>query len=77
METRSEPVAAEDPAALEARVLDILRAAHQIESGPMRRDALTEVGRLRQRAIELHRRNAVDLKARIAAGRPSAASPAR
>lgn len=67
----AELVAAEDPAALDARVLEILRVAAQLQPGPLKRDALEEVNRLRRRAIELHRRNAADLKARIAAVRPN------
>ena len=70
MNSEPDQVAAENPMALEARVLEILRVARQIEAGPLRRDALTEVGRLRKRAIELHRRNAAELRAQIAARRP-------
>ncbi len=70
MQTEAEQVVAEVPAALEARVLEILRVASKMQPGPLRRDALVEVKRLRQRAIELHRRNAADLKARIAVRRP-------
>jgi hypothetical protein len=55
----------EKPAELEARVLQILRVAAQLQPGPLRRDALAEVTRLRRRAIELHRRKAAELTARI------------
>jgi len=71
METEAEPNVADDPSALETRVMEILRLASQMQPGPLRRDALAEVKRLRQRAVELHRRNAADLRARIAARRPS------
>ena len=71
MKTEAEPDAAENPAALEARVLEILRVASQLQPGPLRRDALADVKRLRQRAVELHRRNAADLRARIVARRPN------
>lgn len=73
METAAEPLAAENPAALEARVLQILRAASKVPPGPLRRDALAEVNHLRQRAIELHRQTAADLKAQLAASRSNAA----
>jgi hypothetical protein len=74
VETAAAPLAAENPAALEARVLAILRAASKVPPGPLRSDALVEVGHLRQRAIELHRRTAADLKAQLAASRSSTAS---
>jgi hypothetical protein len=67
----AEADAAEDPAALDVRVLEILRVAAQLQPGPLRRDALEEVNRLRCRAIELHRRNAAGLKVQIAAVRPN------
>ena len=56
----------ESAAALEARVLEILRVASKVPPGALRRDALAEVSRLRRRAIELHRRTAEDLKAQRA-----------
>ena len=67
METQSEPITQENPNVLEARVLEILRVASKLPPGDLRRDALVEVTRLRQRAIELRRHTAADLKARIAA----------
>jgi hypothetical protein len=70
METQAEPAPVEDPTALEARVLEILRVASKMPSGELRRDALAEVTRLRQHAIELRRRTAAKLKAQIAAKRP-------
>ena len=72
MESDAGPQAAEDPAVLEARVLDILRLASKVPPGPQRRDALAEVNLLRQRAIALRRRTAADLRAQLAAGRPRA-----
>lgn len=72
-ETAVAPLAPESPAALEARVLQILRAASKVPPGPLRCDALVEVSHLRQRAIELHRRTAADLKAQLAASRSNAA----
>jgi hypothetical protein len=63
MKIEAEP--AEEPGELEARVLQILRVATQLEPGPLRRDALAEVTRLRRRAIELHRRRAAELATRI------------
>ena len=63
MQTETEP--AEKPAALEARVLEILRVASKLQPGPLRRDALAEVMRLRRRAIELHGRKAAELAVRI------------
>jgi hypothetical protein len=77
METQAEPVVAEDPAVLEARVLEILRLASKLQPGPLRRDALAEVKRLRLRAVELLRHNAADLKARIAVRRPDGRSRLR
>ena len=71
MKIEAEPVGAEDPSVLEARVLQILQVATKMAPGALRRDALTEVSRLRQRAIELRRRNAADLRARIARGHAS------
>jgi hypothetical protein len=72
MDTAAEPYPLEDAAALEARVLDILRVASKVPPGPHRRDALAEVSRLRRRAIELRRRTAADLRAQLAAARPGA-----
>ena len=74
MEVEAQPLAAEKPAALEARVLEILRAASKVPPGLLRRDALAEVSDLRRRAIELHRRTAEDLKARLLAGRSNTAA---
>lgn len=74
METETVPLAPESPAALEARVLQILRVASKVPPGPQRRDALAEVNRLRRRAIELHRRTAADLKAQLAASRQDTAA---
>ena len=48
--TEAQPVA-DNPAALEARVLEVLRAASKLPPGSPRRDALAEVHGLRQRAI--------------------------
>ena len=73
MERGAVPLAAESPAALEARVLQILRVASKVPPGPLRSEALAEVGHLRQRAIELHRRTAADLKAQLAASRSNTA----
>ena len=73
-ETETVPLAPESPAALEARVLQILRVASKVPPGPQRRDALAEVNRLRRRAIELHRRTAADLKAQLAASRQDTAA---
>jgi hypothetical protein len=64
----------QDPAALEARVLAILRAASKVPPGPQRRDALAEVNQLRQRAIELRRQTAANLRARLADSRSDAAA---
>jgi hypothetical protein len=61
MQTKTEP--AEKPAELEARILEILRVASQLQRGDLRRDALAEVTRLRRRAIELHRCKAAELGA--------------
>lgn len=72
LEVEAQPLAAENPAALEARVLEILRAASKAPPGPQRSDALAEVSDLRQRAIELHRRTAEDLKGQLAAKRSGA-----
>jgi hypothetical protein len=69
-----ETPAAESAAALEARVLEILRVASKVPPGPLRRDALAKVSDLRQRAIELHRRTAEDLKAQLAASRSNTAA---
>ena len=66
MDTEAQPVPPDDPAALETRVLEILRVASQMPPGSLRRDALAEVNRLRQRAIELHRDRAAELRARRA-----------
>ena len=69
IESETGPHVAEDPAALEARVLEVLRVASKVPPGPQRRDALAEVGVLRRRAIALRRRTAADLRAQLAAGR--------
>jgi hypothetical protein len=74
MESPAWPSAGEGAAALEARILAILRAASKVPPGPQRRDALAEVNRLRQRAIELRRRTAADLRAQLADARPEASS---
>lgn len=66
MQTEDESYeASERPAALEYRVLEILELASSLPPGPLRREALTEVNRLRQRAIELRRQATADLKARF------------
>ena len=71
MHANAEPES-EDPRALQARVLKILRLASELPQGSLRRDALEEVTRLRQRALELQRRAAADLRAQIAARRQAA-----
>jgi hypothetical protein len=70
MQTEVEPVDSEDPRALQERVLKILRVAGGLPQGPLRRDALAEVSRLRKRAIELQHRTAADIRAQIAARHP-------
>jgi hypothetical protein len=74
MEPGAETLTTENPAALEARVLELLRAASKVPPGLLRRDALAEVSDLRRRAIELHRRTAEDLKAQLVAGRSNTAA---
>ena len=59
-------VAPESAAALEARILQILRVASKVPPGALRRDALAEVSNLRKRAIALHHRTAEGLKAQRA-----------
>jgi hypothetical protein len=77
MDSAAEPHPAAAAAALEARVLDILRVASKVPPGPHRRDALAEVSRLRRRAIALRRRTAADLRAQLAAARPGATASDR
>ena len=70
------PFAGDDAAALEARVMQILRMASKAPPGPQRRDALADAGRARQKAIELRRRASAELKAQIEERRPGPSSPA-
>jgi len=65
--TRTEFVEQDEASALRTRRLEILRVASQLPAGPLRRDALAEVNRLRLRSIELQRQAAAGLKAQIAA----------
>ncbi len=62
--------ASQGAGAIENHILKILRVAGQLPAGPLRNEALTEVTRLRQQAIELHRQTAADLKAQLTARRP-------
>jgi hypothetical protein len=72
IESPAWPGVDQGPAELEARVLAILRAASKVPPGPQRSDALAEVNQLRQRAIELHRRTAANLRAQLADARSDA-----
>ena len=60
------PFRSEDQSALESRVLDILQVASKPPPA-LRRDAIGEVKRLREHAIELRQRAAAEMKAQIMA----------
>ena len=64
---RTKFVEQDEASALRTRRLEILRLASQLPPGPLRRDALAEVNRLRLRTIELQHQAAAGLKAKIAA----------
>ena len=68
----SGPIDSKDPRQLEAHVLKTLRVVSELPQGQLRRDALSEVSRLRRRAIELRHRAAAEIKAQMAARHPRA-----